>query len=269
MTIVSQAGRGTLTASRCRFFGPVAIVGWLVAPTRRVVVELLCYLALHRGRPVRGEELRAALWPSEEGVEASAKSLRTYMSLLRQCLSPELVPEATKSTGYRLSGDVTTDWDAFQDHVASADQNAEASVQTDALRNALALVRGMPFVGVASGTFMWAWSAEMLASTMEVAIVAAARRLVNLSLASGDQRTAMWATMRGRNCFSVRQPAVEGPSRRRQMGGWLRGTREGLGESQLGVRPAPARPRRIPRRACAELRRLAPDSAVITDALNG
>jgi DNA-binding SARP family transcriptional activator len=177
--------------------GPVAIVGWLAVPTRRILIELLCYLALHHDRPVHGEELRAALWPSEDGVEASAKSLRTYMSLLRQYLGPELVPEATRGTGYRLSRNVTTDWAAFQEHVALADRSTEEFAQADALRSALALVRGMPFAGVASGTFMWAWSVEMLASTMEVAIVEAARRLVNLSLASGDGQTAMWATMRG------------------------------------------------------------------------
>ena len=191
------------------------------------------------------------------------------MSLLRQCLSPELVPEATKSTGYRLSGDVTTDWDAFQDHVASADQNAEASVQTDALRNALALVRGMPFAGVASGTFMWAWSAEMLASTMEVAIVAAARRLVNLSLASGDQRTAMWATMRG----LIASPYDNQLWRDHLVGARWEGGFAGLERAWANLSSVFGQPPpdlvEIPRRASAELRRLAPDSAVITDALNG
>ena len=76
-----------------KVLGSVEIEGWRETPKRKIVTELACYLALHAGRPVSGEELRAALWP-EADSEASAKSLRNYMSDLRRALGSEHVPMA-------------------------------------------------------------------------------------------------------------------------------------------------------------------------------
>lgn len=114
--LTDPSHRGVLTVN---VLGPVEVIGWVVPPRRKVLTELACYLALHTGRPVSGEEFRAALaGASETDDEVSAKSLRTYMSELRRCLGPGLLPEA-RTSGYGFSpGAITiTDWATFQDLV--------------------------------------------------------------------------------------------------------------------------------------------------------
>ena len=74
-----------------RVLGPLEVDGWKSEPERAVVTELACYLVLHRDRPVSGDLLRAALRP--EGTnEQSAKTIRTYVSLLRKALGPDALP---------------------------------------------------------------------------------------------------------------------------------------------------------------------------------
>lgn len=170
-----------------RVLGPVEVVGWRAMPERAVVTELACYLALHADRAIPGDELRTAFRPDEE-QETSAKTLRTYMSLLRKALGPDLVPAAS-GAGYRLSPAVTTDWHRFR---ALAGPTAE----TPDLHEALSLVRGRPFAGVAAGTFGWVY-AELLVSDMEVVIAGAAQRLVEAAMATGDLEVAAWATRQG------------------------------------------------------------------------
>jgi DNA-binding SARP family transcriptional activator len=175
-----------------RVLGPVEVLGWLETPNRRIVTELACFLVLHADRNVNGEELRAALWSGDLGAsEASAKSLRNAVSMLRKALGPTLVPEAHRGAGYRLAPGVACDWALFSE-LTSSDGPASA----DRLREALALVRGAPFEGVPSGTFTWAWT-ELFVSRMEVAVASAARRLGELALADNDLEVSVWAALQG------------------------------------------------------------------------
>ena len=174
-------------AVEVRVLGPVEVIGWAQTPDRSVVTELACYLALHPNRVIPGEELRAALWP-DAVREASAKSLRTYMSLLRKSLGPEYVPVGSGS-GYRVGPGVTTDWIRFQ-------ELAGTGATPDRLREALALVRGRPFAGVPSTSFGWVFS-ELLVSEIEVGVVSAARRLADVLLGNGDLTGASWAVHQG------------------------------------------------------------------------
>jgi DNA-binding SARP family transcriptional activator len=175
---------------RVSVLGPVMVTGWLTQPKRKVLTELVCYLALHAGRPLGGDELRAALGGHNDGAELSVKSLRTYMSELRRCLGPGLVPIG-QGTGYAISGDVVTDWSQFQTHLSSA-TDADGD-RASHLRDALELVRGRPFAGT---DYRWVY-AEFLASEMEVAISSAARQLAQLSEDCGDHRTTLFAYRRG------------------------------------------------------------------------
>jgi DNA-binding SARP family transcriptional activator len=176
-----------------RVLGPVEVVGWREAPSRRVVTELACFLALHAERNVNGEEVRAALWPGDLGsAEVSAKSLRNTVSLLRKALGPDLVPDSHRGSGYRLAPGVLCDWAIFSDLEASA----TGAQETEQLRQALSLVRGAPFEAVASGTFTWAWT-ELFVSRMEVAVASAARRLGELALAENDVELSTWAVLQG------------------------------------------------------------------------
>ena len=170
-----------------RILGPVEVVGWSQAPERAIVTELACYLALHPGRIIPGDELRAALWP-DSASEASAKSLRTYMSLLRKALGAAHVPAGT-GAGYRIGEGVTTDWQRFRVLTAPG-------ASPDDLQEGLELVRGRPFAGVPSNSFGWIYS-ELLVSEIEVAVVDVNRRLVEAHSAKGDLAHASWAVRRG------------------------------------------------------------------------
>jgi hypothetical protein len=171
--------------------GQIEVFPWREPPHRKVIIELACYLALHPGRPISGEELRVALWPDSDGTaEASAKSLRNYVSELRKALGAEFVPSA-RGTGYAVSAAVQTDWDLFKRAVEKA--KAEGADEAELLSEALSLVRGRPFAGVD-----WGWSfAESLVSEMEVTIGQVAQRLAALSMEAEDFSIAGLAARQG------------------------------------------------------------------------
>ncbi|MHB1956405.1 MAG: bacterial transcriptional activator domain-containing protein, partial [Sulfobacillus sp.] len=69
-------------------------------------------------------------------------------------------------------------------------------VEIEKLTAALSLVRGMPFEGVADGTYGWA-TTEMIVSDIEYGVLDAARRLARLALGCGDHDRARWAAEKG------------------------------------------------------------------------
>lgn len=182
-----------------KVLGAVEVVGWAQAPQRRRVTELLAYLALHPGRRLSGDELRAHLWPlDDDGREASAETLHSYVSFLRRALGrPEHLPEAG-SGGYQLGPGVTSDWARFQGLVGLSDQapSGETGQAIGHLRAALSLVRGAPLAGTAPRTYEWA-SAELFPSAMATAIVDAAHRLALLDLQAKQAKDAAWAARQG------------------------------------------------------------------------
>lgn len=181
-----------------RVLGPVEVVGWRQAPERQVVTELCCYLALHGGRPVAADALLAAVWP-EGRREAGTKSLRTYLSLLRRSLGPDLFPEAEKGAGYQLDPAVATDWSSVETLRADADAfevGGDGEMAALLLRRALQLVRGTPFAGVPNGTYSWAW-AELLVSRIERVVADTALRVARHASGSGEHELAEWALRRG------------------------------------------------------------------------
>jgi len=167
--------------------GPVEVCGWRGIPERAVVVELACFLALHQGRSFSGDELRFALRPNGE-AEISAKSLRTYMSLLRNALGSDHVPSG-KASGYSISENVVSDWARFE--ALSAEEGTVRGLMA-----ALRLVRGRPFAGVAAGTYEWAYS-ELLVAEMEARIAAATKDAVKCSFVGSQFNDALAAARRG------------------------------------------------------------------------
>ena len=166
--------------------GSVEARGWRSAPERAVVLELACYLALHRERPVSGESLRTALRP-DGSKEQSAKTLRTYLSMLRKGLGPDALP-SRPSGGYQLASSITTDWERFVELSRSDDVE-------DALE-ALLLIRGHPFESVPRGTYAWVFS-EFLVSDMEVAIASVVTRTVDTLVKVNDLERALHAVRQG------------------------------------------------------------------------
>jgi hypothetical protein len=170
-----------------RILGPVEVLGWRVAPERPILTELVCYLALHRDRPLTGEALRSALRPDQADKEQSAKTLRTYLSMLRKALGPEALPAAS-SGGYRLADSVITDWEVFKDRADALDVEAKL--------NALRLIRGRPFEGVAADAYTWVFS-EFWISDVEVAVINRAKEAAQLCRETGRNEDALWALRQG------------------------------------------------------------------------
>ena len=167
--------------------GPVEVAGWLLPPERAVVTELACYLALHRDRPASGEQLRAAIRPDDDH-EPSAKTMRTYLSLLRKAIGADYLPSGGGG-GYRLSWLVTSDWEGFNQ--LSAKENDLAT-----RLYALELIRGRPFEGVSSGTYGWVFS-ELWISQIETAIISVALSVGTECLESGLLEKAQRAVHQG------------------------------------------------------------------------
>ena len=177
----------TAIRTEVRILGPVEVVGWHVVPDRPVLIELACYLVLHRDRPISIDGLRAALRPDEADREQSAKTLRTYLSLLRKSLGPEVLPKAT-TAGYQMSSTVSTDWDRCRQLSDMPDLQSKLE--------ALKLIRGRPFEGVAADSYAWVFT-EFWISDIEVAVVTQAKEVARLCREACRLDDALFALRQG------------------------------------------------------------------------
>lgn len=173
--------------------GPVEITGWAEPVGRRPKLEeLVAYLATHPERPVMAERLRCAVWAESD---VSSKTFVQALSRARRCLGGQVhLPEASAGS-YHLGPGVGCSWERFKELAAAAGR-ARPTDAVELWRQALDLVRGEPFDCVARGTYVWAWS-EQLVYEMQVAITRAADALGSLALAADDPDLALWATRRG------------------------------------------------------------------------
>lgn len=154
--------------------------------------ELACYLALHNERPMKKGEVEVAIFSAGDDAKASHPvTLRRIMGQLRESLGPDLVP-AAEGGMYALSKKVMTDWHAFRDLV----KRAKGTVELDRLTEALVLVRGGPFSGVADNTYVWSWK-ELIVEEIEVAVLGAAKRVAAVTLAAENLAHAEWAAHKG------------------------------------------------------------------------
>lgn len=156
-------------------------------------LEIIAYLALHPGDSERA--FSEAIFPGEraEGGKLGQKR-NTYMRGARRWLgeAPDghpyvgLVPD----TGYRLAEDMPIDWAIFTDLIGPSIHHAD----TPALRTALGLVDGRPMAGIDASRYAWAQTdiSEMIAAIADVA-----HELATRAIATGDTRTAIWATEKG------------------------------------------------------------------------
>ncbi len=178
--------------------GPVKVTGWAEpVGRRRKLEELVVYLATHDD-PVPAERIRCAVWPD---TEVKTKSFIQAVSRARRHLGgPAYLPEAAHGAYHRGAG-VGCSWIRFKELAAAACAAARSDPdEAMALwRQALSLVRGEPFAGVAKGSYVWAWSPGPgpTVYNMQVAITRAADTLGTLALAHDDPDTALWATRQG------------------------------------------------------------------------
>jgi LysM repeat protein len=144
--------------------------------------ELVAFLALHG--PATAAQIDQAFWP---GRRVGAGTRDTFVSRARTWLGTDSYgnPYLLKySAGdlYRLSDDVTTDWDVLRRLVGPDPQQA----LTGDLERALSLVRGRPFDGVRDDRYAWADIDvnEMIATIADASYELARRRLVDGKLRS-------------------------------------------------------------------------------------
>ncbi len=115
--------------------------------------SLLCYLALHRDRPLTSGEIQTALWPmSTTTKDVSPRTFQNYVSEARRAVGREVFPES-RSVGYRLE-QVSVDFEEFLELERRAALAGEP--EATALRQqALALVREHPLATETAPYFEW------------------------------------------------------------------------------------------------------------------
>jgi len=167
--------------------GPVQILG---APEslegRPRLTELVVYLALHPEGST-SESFAAALWP-ERRVPPQTLANRLHEARRALGSTPGGLRRLQRSEGRHLLGaDVGSDWSRFLQLTGPGSGPAS-------WRQALSLVRGRPFEGLARGE----WTVfQGHVSAIESAVVDVAAKLGEHLLALGDALGAEWALQRG------------------------------------------------------------------------
>jgi hypothetical protein len=174
--------------------GRIEIKGLRQAGERRIVEELLVYLACHDRHHMRADQIQLGLWPVDGShAEVGRKTFHNYLSMARQSAGAEHLPDASASGGYLLIG-FESDWATFGRLTSQADAGR---ADANALRaEALRLVRGQPFEGVPADAYDWV-TEEHLDSTITRAIAVCAQRLANDLLEAGDPAGAERAARSG------------------------------------------------------------------------
>jgi hypothetical protein len=115
--------------------------------------SILCYLALHPGRPFNSGEIQTALWPmSTTTRDISSRTFQNYVSEARRAVGREVFPES-RSVGYRLEN-VSVDFDEFVELERRA-ASLGGDEATNLCQQALALVREHPLAAETAPYFEW------------------------------------------------------------------------------------------------------------------
>lgn len=172
-------------AVEIRVLGPVEVVGAARSFTRAWSLELVVYLAMHRGGATT-DQWSTHLWPNRAMAPAS---LHSTASAARRALGSNADGEdhLPRSHGrLTLGPDVGTDWEEFKRLSASSDPAS--------WRRALGLIRGLPFDGLRSTD--WAVFSHVQAN-IESHVVDVACRTCEHFLRVNEPGEAEWAARRG------------------------------------------------------------------------
>jgi hypothetical protein len=151
-------------------------------------MEILIFLALNTDRAFTNDEIRNTI-ASPADDEANPKSIRTYLSRIRNVIGVDFLPDAVGGR-YRVN-DVGTDVARLQtllSQAAGAKDNDEAVAH---LTEALRLVRGVVFVDC---DFRWN---HLLVANLQRDIVNAADRLARLARERRHPALVLWAAQQG------------------------------------------------------------------------
>ncbi|MEN3308889.1 MAG: hypothetical protein V7603_5091 [Micromonosporaceae bacterium] len=190
------------TRPRIAILGPVTVEagGQLPSERLRFYAEIVTFLAARGKRGVTTEQFDEAMWP---GQQVKATSRRVAVARARSWLgnTPDgepWLPDATADRSYRLREGYLLDWWLFRRLRARGESRGPAGAND--LRQALALVRGVPLAGadvaysaVARNPYPWLPKSDIQPYHLASGVVDTAHRLVELCLEGGDIATARWA----------------------------------------------------------------------------
>jgi len=153
--------------------------------------SIIAYLALHDDRPQSADEIQNALWPESMKVSSVAqKTFLNYVSRARQTVGSQYLPEANGRPGYELVN-TSSDWREFRTFAKRANASTR-ELSIELRRNALQLVRGVPFDGESSTFFEWAVNQKYVTSMIEAVTTTAHQLQADLVMVD-DLDGASWA----------------------------------------------------------------------------
>jgi len=125
-------------------------LGYLSEPAR----AFLCYLALHRDRPIGIGEAQTALWPTSSTTkDVTRATFHNYVTEARRAVGNEILPEAGRSAGYQLTN-IEVDAERFSE----LERRSRTSDETESItlrKEALSMLREYPFATEVSSFFEW------------------------------------------------------------------------------------------------------------------
>lgn len=180
-----------------RVLGIVQIDGLKSSATSARTLALICYLAFHPDGATVGE-LEHWLWG--RGIPPGARALSNAVHRARTALGRNheddfYLPYSTSNGAYCLSKEVTSDLERFK-RLARAADRTESRKAVPYYKEALSLVRGIPFGGGARGD-LYAWADISLRNHAEFEIDSAAHKLADLAMQLGDFHLARWSVWKG------------------------------------------------------------------------
>lgn len=179
-----------------RVLGPVEITGAGSFSSLKAI-DVVTYLAFHRNG-VDADQIKSWVWPAFE--PPTDKAFANVMSRARTALGVDeagnpYLSRAGADKTYRLSEQVTTDFDRVRAFIDRADRATDPSEQLADLTRALELIRGVPFTGGSVSSF--AWADNHVRANVEYTIDEAVHRCADLALELDDLATARWAALKG------------------------------------------------------------------------
>jgi DNA-binding SARP family transcriptional activator len=166
----------------------------------RRAVELVAYLALHRGDEVTSDRLRTRVLGSAD-ADAASKTLFNIATAARRALGTDeaglpLLPFGSKTGHYRISEAVTVDVYQAAELAAAGSAAADPEVAMGLLRAALNLVEGEPLSLALTG-YSW-WEVEGHGARIAAVLVNAAGNLAALAVEAGLYDLAHWGLSQAR-----------------------------------------------------------------------
>lgn len=180
---------GEPIAAEIGVLGRVELVGLDIELTSQQL-SLLTFVACHPD--ATRDTIVEALW---DGQAISKRRFPNLLAETRAKVGRNVFPEAREGR-YRLVG-IGTDLNRFEQLV---DEAANAATDGDAarwLRDALTLVRGVPFTPPSARFWSWVTDRGHVAARLESVAADTAARLARIELADRDSGAARWACEQG------------------------------------------------------------------------